>query len=154
MVDAGHSGEKKFKSHFTHMCTSALPPKQCKTSKNLFLFNYIFINIIQLPYPMYSKWCWNGIVQIKVNPHVIHLCISALTHKQCKLVKNRFLFNYIFTNHYFTSVFDVFEMVGVGHSREKNWNLNSVICALLHSRLKLTSVICALLHSRLNSAKL
>ena len=71
--------EKKINSHFFHVCTSALPPKQCKTSKNLYLFNYIFTNNIIVPNSMFSKG--TGRVQqrkIQCSFHsFVHSCTPA-----------------------------------------------------------------------------
>ena len=92
----------KVKPHFIHLCTSALPPKQCEKSKNRFIFHYIFINIILLLNSMYSKWYWQGLVQKKISPYFLNLCTFALPPKQCKTSKNnRFLLIYISKKDYF-----------------------------------------------------
>ena len=119
MEQVGPSREK-INTNFIHLCTSALPLKQCKTSKkSIFLIIY-FINIIFLPNSMYSKWYMQDLGEKKVNPHFIRVLLHSRLNN-AKLVKNLFLFNYIFYKHYFISMFDVFEMKRVGHSREKKF---------------------------------
>ena len=60
---------------------------------------------------------------------ISHIC--ALLHfllNSAKPVRNRFVFTHVFKKHYFSSKFDVFEMVHVGPSREKNpYQLHSFV---------------------------
>ena len=130
MAPVGHSLNKSQSSPFIcELLHSRL------NSANLpiirFLFIYHFINITLLPISTNSKWYRQGIVYVKVNPHCIRLCTSALPPKQCKTFNNPIFIYLYFYKHYSTSIFDEFEMEQVLHRLNK---IQSSLHSLVHFR--------------------
>ena len=90
---------ERFNPHFVHLCTSAVPSKQCKTIKKSMLFKNIFINIIILPSSMYSKCYTQGLMQKKKLIFTSFICTLLNSRlNSAKPVKKLFLFNYIIIN--------------------------------------------------------